>query len=167
MRHITRETCWQQLAPAIRQDPNLREDIRNFLREEDARQEWIDDLDQEWVSLVGELGREGERRSELVAVMRKLCADGPERHLPALESYGYDNWFDAGTAQDRFRERFPFLCRLTQALQPMLEDEPVFWAILGPVQDALSFDCMQGFEPRISSARQDFLHTRRNPEKPT
>jgi hypothetical protein len=155
-RSLTRQACWELMPRDAVDERVVRPEIRRHLRRAEDHAQTIEMARGAW---------EEERRarrayertlSESARTVRDLLGAGPERHLPPARASALPAPTPPDTAE-RFRRDFPFLARLAQALAPTVGTEVVFVAVLGPVQDALSWRDPEGTAAEIDLARLTLL----------
>jgi hypothetical protein len=165
-RHITRETCWSQVIWERREggmrleEMSLREEIRDSLFDFAPRQ----------AEAASEGDGEPKRRrpsapTPLPATIDQYVlsyhpqGDPIGGALPRVESYEFEDgvkryWYlyqdiEGPWSQDHFKA----LEVLTKALARRVGDSDEFWAVLGPIQDALDYDDPNGYEDKIEGGR--------------
>ncbi len=172
MRHISREYCWTSVAASRKDDAAVRSEIRQFLTQRDAERRRGRELaEQQMPSLLaGGLNRLRQcllGPDELSREITQLSAtlhggtDPLTHYLNYPKAYMDDSWFPVGWVDqtDRFDRARYLLDRLAVTTHCRIGDSPVFWAVLGPIYDALNPADPEGFEDRITQGENWLLRS--------
>lgn len=172
MRNVTREDCWENLKEEIQNNPRLREEIRKHFAPDPSRESQVAEVVEglrgvgDWEPLKGMLEAfEGDLRAQ-EQIRRRITQMNEEIHggrdpmtdyLPPRDACWEEQefWFPQGPDEDpgRLSKGFGLLCRITPKVNEKIGAGPLFWGVLGPIQDALSHGDRQGYEDHINNGR--------------